>query len=69
MAKIVAVQQKTTVSAMVRDTLDRHLSGAVTTPSRKDPMKSLGTFSIGIKKVYNKRSDLYEDHLRRKMGY
>lgn len=69
MAKIAAVQQKTTVSAMVRDTLDRHLSGAVTTPSRKDPMKSLGTFSIGIKKVYNKRSDLYEDHLRRKMGY
>lgn len=68
MAKIAAVHRKTTVSAMMRDTLNKQFSQTVATHPATDPMSSLGTFSIGIKKVYAKRSELYEEHLRRKMG-
>lgn len=66
-AKIVALREKTTLSKIIREALEEKVSrkrGRIV----KDPMKLLGTFSIGIKNIYNKRSDLYEEHLRRKMG-
>ncbi|MBI5620538.1 hypothetical protein HY949_02050 [Candidatus Gottesmanbacteria bacterium] len=69
MAKMVAVQQKTTVSAMVREGLGQRIDDQSHTTREKEPIHRLGVFKIGIKKAYGKRSDLYEEHLRRKMGY
>lgn len=70
-AKIRAVQEKITVSELIREGLEARISQPLTTKKikKKDPMSFLGAFSIGIKKIYNKRSDLYEEHLKRKMGY
>lgn len=33
-----------------------------------DPMNSLGSLSLGIKKVYQSRGEIYEERLGRKMG-
>lgn len=67
-AKLVALQEKTTLSEILRDALKKRVYGYTRTIN-KDPLKFMGAFSIGIKKIYNKRSDLYEEHLKRKMGY
>lgn len=68
MAKLKAVKEKTTVSDMIRNVLHDQVHGKNAVAKKKDPMKSLGKFSLGITKIYNKRSDLYDEHIRRKMG-
>ena len=35
----------------------------------KDSMRFAGILKIGSKKIYNKRSDLYDDYLLKKMGF
>lgn len=68
-AKIKAVREKTTLSKLLSDGLKDKISEKRTGTQRKiDPKKTLGVFSLGISKIYNKRSDLYEDHIKRKMG-
>lgn len=67
-AKLVAIQEKTTLSEILRDALKKRVYGYTRT-TKKDPLKFMGVFSLGIKKIYDKRSDLYEEHLKRKMGY
>lgn len=67
-AKMVAIREKTTLSGLMRQTLEAkimHRRGKLV----KDPMRLAGIFKLGIKKIYNKRSDLYDDHIFRKMGY
>ena len=65
-AKLAAIRGKTSVSRIMRDALQKR----VATPIKrvKDPMKLLGKFRLGINKIYTKRSDLYDDYLKRKMG-
>jgi len=36
---------------------------------KKNPMRFAGVVKGGIDKIYHKRSDLYDEHLRRKMDY
>ena len=67
-AKLAAVKEKTTVSQLIREALDNRLN-PINKRKVKDPMKLLGRYSLGIKKIYNKRSDLYDDYILRKMGY
>lgn len=66
-AKMTAVREGTTLSSIVRDALKVKLN-----PRKgrkvKDPMRLLGKYSLGIKKIYNKRSDIYDEHIKRKMG-
>lgn len=67
-AKLQAVREKTTLSSLIREAL----RGKVASRKKrkvKDPMKLLGKYSLGIKKIYNKRSDLYHEHIKRKMGF
>lgn len=71
-AKIKAIEEKTSLSALIRQALENRLS--LTQPKRKqlkkrDPLRFLGTFSIGIKVPYKHRSDLYDEHIKRKMGF
>jgi len=67
-AKLMAVREKISLSKIMRDALQEKVARK-RGRKVKDPMKLLGTFSIGIKKIYNKRSDLYDEHIRRKMGF
>ncbi len=67
MAKLKAVQEKTTVSDLIRDGLKTRLQRPRMI-EKKDPMRLAGRFRLGSAKIYNKRSDLYDDHILRKMG-
>ena len=69
MAKYTAVREKTTVSGLIKTSLEQRLNGRIKKKQVKDPMSSLGKLRLGINKIYNKRSDLYEEHIRRKMGF
>lgn len=66
-AKLMAVREKISLSKIMRDALEEKVERK-RGRKVKNPMKLLGNFSLGIKKIYNKRSDLYDEHLRRKMG-
>lgn len=70
-AKINASVLRESFSAYVVQTLEEKIKGKNNNKKRifSDPLKTLGRLSIGIKKIYNKRSDLYEEHIKRKVGY
>lgn len=69
MVKLKAVQEKTTLSDIIRNALKREVGMKRRGKLYKDPMKLAGRFKIGITKLYNKRSDLYDDYIKRKMGF
>ena len=66
-AKLIALHQKKSLSRIINEALEDKI-----TPKRRvllrDPMELLGIYNLGIGKVYKSRSDLYEEHVRRKMG-
>ena len=66
--KYLALQRNTSVSEIFREALREKVNLPKKEAKRKDPMRLLGRFSIGIDKIYNKRSDLYDEHIKRKMG-
>lgn len=67
--KYLALQRGTSVSEIFREALREKVNLPKKTAGKKDPMRLLGRFSIGIDKIYNKRSDLYDEHIKRKMGF
>ncbi len=67
-AKITAIKENTTLSQLVREGLFERVQLKRSPSKSKDPMRLLGKFSLGINKIYNKRSDLYDEHIKRKMG-
>lgn len=66
--KYLALQRGTSVSEIFREALREKVNLPKKEAKRKDPMSHLGVFSLGIDKIYNKRSDLYDEHIKRKMG-
>lgn len=62
-----ALEEQTNVSQFIRDALVEKIRKS--TKKTVNPLKTLGKFHLGIRKLYNKRSDLYEEHLQRKMGH
>ena len=66
--KLRAVHEKTSVSAIITHLVKKELKEPMEKVSKRDPMKSLGGFKIGIKKIYTHRDELYTDHLKHKMG-
>ena len=68
-AKFTAFNEKTTLSSLIREALKKRIYGGKSSSIKKNPIKLLGKFKLGATKIYNKRSDLYEEHLRRKMGF
>ena len=69
--KISASVLRESFSSYVVQTLEERIKGKSHSKKRvfSDPLKTLGRLSIGIKKIYKKRSDLYDEHIKRKMGY
>ena len=69
-AKIRAIHKNVTLSQLIRNGLAKEIgitTKAKPTPA-KDPLRHLGVFKLGIKSVYTKRSEIYDDHLKRNMG-
>lgn len=67
-AKLFAIAENKTVSDLIRDGLRARLRG-IDEKKIEDPMSLLGKFSLGATKIYKKRSDLYAEHTKRKMGH
>lgn len=66
-ARVTAVNEGTTLSNIIREGLELRIYKRPRMKI-KDPMSLLGKYNLGAGKIYNKRSDLYDDHLKRKMG-
>lgn len=68
-AKIKASLLRESFSAYVVESLQERLSLVRTREKTKrvDPKKTLGVFSIGVKKIL-KRSEIYAQYLKRKLG-
>ena len=66
--KYLALQRNTSVSEIFREALREKVNLPKKISGGGNPMRHLGVFSIGIDKIYNKRSDLYDEHIKRKMG-
>jgi len=67
LAKITAVQEKTSLSRIFQEALDMRIRGKVLA-ANPDPMKTLGKFKLGLGKLYQNRADLYGKRTSRKMG-
>ena len=70
-AKIAAINERTTLSNIIASGIELRLgkpSKIKKSGQKKDPLRFLGAFSIGIKNPYKHRSDLYDEHIKRKMG-
>lgn len=67
-AKLMAVRERTSLSKIMREALEEKVERKWG-KKVKDPMRLAGVFKLGIKKLYNKRSDLYDDYIKRKMGF
>lgn len=68
-AKFVALQEKTTLSKIIREGVAARIGKKINkVKTKKNPMRFAGVLRGGIDKIYHKRSDLYEEHLKRKMG-
>jgi len=68
-AKLTAVKEKITLSDTIRQALAVRIYGKTKQRDVKNPMKLAGKYKIGIKKIYHKRSDLYDKHFIGKLGY
>lgn len=68
-AKLTAISEHTNVSELIREALSRRVrfsdSGRSVGPV-KNPLRYLGSLSRGAGRLYGRRSELYETHLRRK---
>lgn len=68
LSKIIALEEKRTLNEVIREALETRLYG-----KRKkavaEPQKLLGQFSLGIGKIFRKRSEIYEEHLKRKLAF
>lgn len=65
-AKLYAINEKKTISELLREALTERLTHA--SQQRREPTHRLGVIRVGIAKAYKKRSDLYANHIQRKMG-
>jgi len=63
-----AVNQRKPLSVVIEEALEEKLLQKKE-QKVKDPMSVLGVFSLGAGKIYEKRSELYDEHIRRKMGF
>ena len=68
-AKVNAAFLRESFSAYVVSSLEQKVTGNSLTKKGKkiDPMKTLGVFSLGVKKIPD-REKLYDKYLKRKMG-
>ena len=60
-AKIVAIEQRTSVSKLIATALSEKIGLKRNSPNVADPIDLLGKYSLGVKQLYKKRSDLYEN--------
>ena len=67
-AKILAANTGQSFSSFVVRVLVGSIKGRKDKKEISNPFTTTGVFSLGVKKIYRKRSDLYDKFLKRKMG-
>lgn len=69
-ARLAAVNQRIPLSMVIEKALEEKLLQKKEQKRiAEDPMKFIGVYKLGTKKIYTKRSELYDAHIRRKMGF
>ena len=68
LVKYLALQRGITISQIFREALCEKVNLPKNISKNNDPLRHLGVFNVGTHKSYNKRSDIYDEHLKRKMG-
>lgn len=66
-AKLTALTEHTSVSALLREALTVRLYPYATDAGKKtarNPLRYLGSIRAGIGRAYRKRADLYDKHVR-----
>lgn len=65
LAKITALQEKTTLSKLIREALDQRLYK--TGRTNKKPIEYLGKYTLGVKSKLHKQG-IYDDFLKHKVS-
>lgn len=70
-AKMSALQENKTLSVIISEALSQRNSNQIEKKKKKkDPMRLAGIFKLNIKKGETfRRKDMYEEHIKRKMGF
>ena len=66
--KYLALQRGTTISEIFREALGEKVNLPIKVTKDIHPLKHLGVFNLGINNIFSKRSDIYDEHTKRKMG-
>ncbi len=66
--RLEAARKGKSVSGLITQTLSIHING-VKKQKKGNPVSVLGSLKLGGKEPYKHRSELYEEHLKRKIGY
>ena len=68
--KIIAASKGASFSSYVADVLELKVGVKKSKKTKTaDPLSVLGRLSLGGKEPYKRRSELYEEHVKRKMGF
>ena len=67
-AKMLAASKGESFSSFIANLLHQGIKGKKLTKKVKDPLSTLGKYSLGDKAPYKNRGELYDEHLKRKMG-
>ncbi len=68
-ARVVAAKKSESLSKFITQSIRIRMYGKAKPKKKTDPTKILGKYSLGGKEPYKHRSELYDEHLKRKMGY
>lgn len=66
--KMKSATEDTSVSGLIARLLRKNFYQINREKTNKEPLTSLGKFSLGVKKIYKNRDKLYEKHLQGKLG-
>lgn len=66
--KMKSATEDTSVSGLITKLLRKNYYQINREKINKEPLASLGKFSLGVKKIYKNRDKLYENHLQGKLG-
>lgn len=66
--KMKSVVENSSVSKLITQMVNKNIYQKSVKKPVKNPLKLLGKLKLGAKKIYTSRDELYEEHLKRKMG-
>ena len=67
-ARMLATSRGESFSSFIAGILNQRIKGKKKREKVKNPLSTLGKYSLGDSAPYKNRGELYDEHLKRKMG-